>query len=70
MPPIVQNAKILLNFIFLRSNRRILPSIIKIMCEKTFKKADHIDYKIIAFKVKKSFFASCKQNKQTLNPLG
>jgi hypothetical protein len=31
------------------------------MCEKSFKKVEHIDYKIIAFEVKKKvFFTTCK----------
>jgi hypothetical protein len=35
--------------------------IIKIICRKCFKKADHIDCKVIAFEVKKrAFFTPCK----------
>jgi hypothetical protein len=48
-------------FIFLSSNHRILPWSIKVMCGIFFKKIDQIDYKIVAFKVKKiAFFAPCK----------
>jgi hypothetical protein len=48
-------------FLFLRFNHRILLWTIKIMCEKNFKKVDHIVCKIITFEVKKgAFFTPCK----------
>jgi hypothetical protein len=48
-----------------------LPQITKLMCEIIFKKIDHVDYKIIAFKVKKRVFLyATNQGQQTLKLLG
>jgi hypothetical protein len=45
----------------LRFNHRILLWTIKIMCEKSFKKVDHVDCKNIALEVKKrAFLTPCK----------
>jgi hypothetical protein len=47
--------------LFLGSNCRILAQITKIMYEKSFKKVDQIDCKIIALEVKKrALFTPCK----------